>query len=50
MIYFFIGFSLVFFTADMCSLQHLKDGEDFHSLKAKTQGDQGQHLYVKTNF
>lgn len=47
MIYFFIGFSLVFTTADLClSLQYLKDGEDFHSLEAETQGDQGQHLHT----
>lgn len=39
MIYYFIGFfSLVFTTAA------LKYREDFHSLKAETQGDQGHLL------
>lgn len=46
MIYFFIGFFLVFTTADLRPLQYLKDGEDFHSLEAETQGDQGQHLHT----
>jgi len=46
MIYFFIAFSLVFTTADLHPLQYLKDGEDFHSLEAETQDDQGQRLHA----
>lgn len=36
----------MFTTADLCPLQRLKDGEDFRSLEAETQGDQGQRLHT----